>query len=332
MRMVYQLFWNFRDERLRFLFRLIGVVLTMAALMMGARFAIRFFDPSEITSMLVNTLVGSVIATAVFWLSAKWIDRRPFSDFGLANHRLWWRDLVFGLVLGVGLMAAIFAVEYSAGWVSIVDMFGSRDGVSFTSGILLTLLLFTSVGYFEELVARGYLVKNLSEAFNFSFWGSKGAITVAVVLSSGLFGLAHASNPNATTASVVSIFLAGVFLALPFILTGRLAMSIGLHISWNFAQGSIFGFPVSGVQDKLPARFLVLDQQGPAMWTGGDFGPEGGLLGVIAVLVGILVVILYTRMTEHQLQIHYAMASAPHRSQPTIDEEAQDQDPQETDT
>ncbi|HKJ34165.1 MAG TPA: hypothetical protein VKA34_20200, partial [Balneolales bacterium] len=90
-----------------------------------------------------------------------------------------------------------------------------------------------------------------------------------------------------------NIMAAGVMLALPFILTGRLSMSIGIHMAWNFFQGGVFGFAVSG----LPFRYSILQitHNGPLLWTGRFFGPEAGFAGVLGILLLIVVQLLYIK-------------------------------------
>ena len=71
--------------------------------------------------------------------------------------------------------------------------------------------------------------------------------------------------------------LLGAMLGVGLVYTGRLALPIGFHIAWNFFQGGVFGFPVSGGDQQV--ALLTVDDRGPALWTGGAYGPEGGLLG-----------------------------------------------------
>ena len=105
---------------------------------------------------------------------------------------------------------------------------------------------------------------------------SKTAVLISYLLISVFFGFLHGNNPNATLVSSINVSLIGLFLGLAFILTGELAIPIGLHIAWNFTQGYVFGFPVSGSETHI--SLIGIHQTGPILWTGGAFGPEGGLI------------------------------------------------------
>jgi hypothetical protein len=135
------------------------------------------------------------------------------------------------------------------------------------------------------------------------------------VLSSALFGYLHADNPNATLLSTANVLLAGMMLGFGYVLTGELAIPIGLHVTWNFFQGTVFGFPVSGL--SFPgATFLRTDQSGPALWTGGPFGPEGGLLAPGAMAVGILLTALWVRLRRGRIAIYSPIAQGPKPDRP----------------
>ena len=139
------------------------------------------------------------------------------------------------------------------------------------------------VGWQEELLFRGYQLQTLASGMNL-FWG--------VAISSVVFGILHLTNPNATWVSALGIFFAGLFLATGYLCTGQLWLSIGLHIGWNFFEGVVFGFPVSGIATYPLLRINVT---GPGMWTGGAFGPEAGLIVLPALAFGTGLIFLYTK-------------------------------------
>jgi hypothetical protein len=136
--------------------------------------------------------------------------------------------------------------------------------------------------------------------------GPRRALVLAWLISSLAFGTAHATNPNATMLSTFNIVLAGLMLSLPYLLTGQLAISIGLHATWNLFQGNVFGFPVSGSAPRR--RLLNLDQGGPELWTGGAFGPEGGLLAVVWMLIGCGLIVLWLKRRRQHLGLQMSLA------------------------
>jgi uncharacterized protein len=114
------------------------------------------------------------------------------------------------------------------------------------------------------------------------------------------------TNPHATAISTVGIIFAGLALSLPYVLTGELALSIGLHVTWNLFQGTAYGFPVSGSPPSR--RLLVVEQGGPIVWTGGEFGPEAGLLSVVWVVLGCGLTLLWIRWRRKGLALQPQLA------------------------
>jgi membrane protease YdiL (CAAX protease family) len=255
---------------------------------------------------------GSVLAALLsMWLAARFLDRRPFREFGFRFGAGWWLDLLFGMALGALLMSGIFAVELLFGWVTVTGTFETADpGTPFALAILAPLTAFLCVGVYEEMVYRGYQLRNIAEGLNYPALGPRGAILAALLLSSTLFGLLHAANPNSTITSAANLILAGIMLGTGYVLTGDLAIPIGLHITWNLFQGNVFGFPVSGIE-SMGATFISVEQGGPALWTGGVFGPEAGFIGVAAMICGVLLTLLWVRLRRGRAGIHTPIAEGP---------------------
>ncbi|MFP4395601.1 MAG: CPBP family intramembrane glutamic endopeptidase [Anaerolineales bacterium] len=341
--MIKHIFWNAEEQRVRALWRLIAqmiifmVFLICASGVPGMIVAMGQYDqpggvdPSQVEAALTSspffmlfTGLGGLVAISIsVVLAARFLDRRPVRDFGFHFDAAWWRDLGFGLGLGGALMAGIFLVEWLAGWITITDTFfvAPRFEISFVGSVLIYVGAYLGVGIYEELLSRGYQLLNISEGLQ-SLLTSRGAIIAAWTLTSAFFGLAHAGNPNATWISSFNIMLAGLFLGLGYILTGELAIPIGLHITWNFFQGVVFGFPVSG--NAPGATFIAIEQGGPAAWTGGAFGPEAGLIGIAAMVLGSAATWLWIRQMYASTALDTSLAEyeAPEEASPDQQAEA----------
>ena len=295
--------WNSRERRLRagwrLLIHLILWVLTPALLDVALGGPLARLVGSLIPDFIVIgnriALFGLTLAAilASTWFAARFLDRRPLRDIGLQLDSAWWIDLAFGLALGAALMTLVFAAEYAMGWVTVLDTFSIELGdTPFYIGILAPVVVFVVVGITEEILSRGYQTRNLAEGFNFGGRHPRTALIAAWTLSSLLFGMLHVFNPNSTWISTLFLMLAGMFLGLGLVLTGRLGLPIGLHITWNFFQGNVYGFPVSG-NDFTSATFIAINQRGPELWTGGAFGPEAGLIGIAAIALGSLMIVMW---------------------------------------
>jgi hypothetical protein len=147
--------------------------------------------------------------------------------------------------------------------------------------------------------------------------GPSRAIVASWVISSSLFGLLHIFNPNATWQSTLYLMLTGAFFGLGYVLTGRLGLPIGLHFAWNFVQGNVYGFPVSG-NIFGGATVMTIEQGGPPLWTGGAFGPEAGLLGIAAILLGCLLTLLWVKKRYKKVSFYLPLAYYTPRNSPKL--------------
>jgi len=301
-------FWNFAERRLRFVWRLLALIGT--TLVFSSLIGIIFFPFFGQPHQFVSQLLLNLAFLPAIWLVLRFIDRRRFSETGIFFRKDWWLDLAFGGLLGAVLMAAIFGVELGFGWIRIKDTFVSQDTTPFAIAILLPLIFYASVSLFEELLFRGYLLLNLAEAIKMRVISLRLAVVLAWVLTSLLFGAAHAGNPAATTISTLNISMAGIFIGLAYVLTGSLAIPLGIHLSWNFFQGNVFGFPVSGT-NSFGTTVFSIEQSGPLAWTGGAFGPEAGILGLLAMIAGTLTILWWVRWHHGTLAVHTGIAEPP---------------------
>lgn len=231
-----------------------------------------------------------LLILGLVWLFRRAVDKRSFRSLGFQTTAGWWQEAVAGFILVVLAWAVIFLLSLTLGAIVISDSVLTRGNwAGAATGLAAGLALNVMVGIVEEVEARGYVLQNLAEGIR--FWP-------AVAVSSLYFTLLHFLNPGAGLGSFVGILFAGILLALGYYATGRLWFPIGLHAGWNFAQGPLFGFLVSGIDMGGLVETRVV---GPDWLMGGAFGPEAGALAIAveAVLIAILFVWGRRRQSEN---------------------------------
>jgi membrane protease YdiL (CAAX protease family) len=254
----------------------LGVVGVILAVGFGLRAAAPWAQPYA----AVWVAAGVTVAT---WAARRLVDRRSFVSLGLAGRAVAWRDLAVGLLLGAAMVGVLFLVLAALGMVTAIAWAGATTPMEeLVPAVLGEVVLFCLVGYYEELISRGYHFVNLADGLS-QGW--------AVVLTSASFGILHLANPGAGPASLVGIVVAGLVFAYARLRTGLLWMPIGVHIGWNLALG-LLGFPVSGID--VPA-LLSPRVTGPTWATGGAFGPEASVLAPLVLGLGALTIHAYTR-------------------------------------
>lgn len=295
------IFINPNENRLRAGWRVLLQLFLMVFFVGLGTYLIPFIhnNPGRLINV-IPSFIGTLIS---IWIAARLLDKRPIREYGLRINKKWWREFGAGILIGIITFGVIFLLEWSLNWIEITNFGWERASstpfIVLLAGYFGAMLL---VGFYEEMFSRGYQILNLVEGLRFEKVGTRGAVFIAVLITSSLFGMLHAGNPNASIISVFNIMLAGFVLAIPYLLTGSLAISIGLHFSWNFAQGGIFGFPVSGINFRT--SILQIEQNGTELWTGGAFGPEAGAIGIIGMALLIGLSMAYIHRSGYNLTIH----------------------------
>lgn len=233
--------------------------------------------------MLLAIIAETIAVTVSVFLARRFLDRRSIESLGLTLNLQALYDLVVGILITLLQMGLIYLLMSRLGWITFEGFAWEFDPIGLViRNTLLFFLIFVGVGWSEELLSRGYHLQTIASGLNL-FWG--------VVISSAIFGVLHLANPNATWLSAVGIFLAGLLFAYGYLRTRQLWLPIGMHLGWNFFEGVVFGFPVSGL-DIYPLTRIQVD--GPELWTGGAFGPEAGLIVLPALVLGVALIHFYT--------------------------------------
>ncbi|MFK0117518.1 lysostaphin resistance A-like protein [Streptomyces sp. NPDC090994] len=185
-----------------------------------------------------------------------------------------------GLLIGAAVFGAVIANLYTAGYYEV-------DGLGSPTGAVGLLGFMAGAAVTEELLYRGVLFRYVEKLTG--TW-------LALILTGLLFGASHLLNPNASVWGAVAIAIeAGGMLTAAYIATRRLWVPIGLHFGWNFVASGVFSTEVSG--NDTPQGLLDSATSGPALLTGGDFGPEGS---VYSVVFGVMVTIVFMALAHRR--------------------------------
>ena len=224
---------------------------------------------------LVIVLGLCALALAVYWGFVRFVERRPVTELARRGRR----QFGMGLWLGFLLYAASIAILMWLGAYRI-------EGVNSWLYLLPMLPIAISSGVFEELIHRGVLFRVTEE-----YLGS----WIALAASSLFFGLRHLGNEDGTLQGALFLSVeAGVLLAAAFMLTRRLWLGMGLHMSWNFTQGGIFSGTVSG--NDMPPGLITPVITGPELLTGGKFGVEASIIVVtLCTATGLILLVMAIR-------------------------------------
>ena len=240
-----------------------------------------FFNNKDLLSLLITLFSFAFISLLVFF-RVKVIEKRSFSSIGF-NKNNWLKKYSLGFLIGLAMMSIIVLILFPFGYITVEKNPIQPVGISAISSVLVILLGWIIQGATEEIVTRGWILNVLSTKYN---------IGVGLLISSTLFGLMHLTNPNVNYIAVINIILVGLFYGLYVIKTNDLWAVCGMHSAWNFAQGNIFGFKVSGL-DVSVGSLIDLNLVGSDFVTGGIFGPEAGITATFILLasIGILLFI-----------------------------------------
>ncbi|QTN26546.1 CPBP family intramembrane metalloprotease [Rhodoferax sp. AJA081-3] len=229
------------------------------AIGMGAGLASLLPENLQAWSPLLLAL-GSLVGYYTF---VRVVERRPVTELWSVG---WLLEAVAGIAIGVALFSVVIGILF------LLGSYTATVAAS-TAGVMPALTAAVMAGVTEELLIRAVAFRILE-----SWLGS----WIALAISAILFGVMHLPNPEATALSSAAIALeAGVMLAAAYMLTRRVWLAIGIHMAWNFTQSGIFGAPTSGVPSP---GFLEGQLHGPALLSGGSFGPEASIVAVTVCL------------------------------------------------
>ena len=225
---------------------------------------------------LYGDAAGALTVLVAAWIMVRFIDRRRFITLGFAITHLV-RDSLLGVCIGTVWLGISLLALWIMGWVSLRPPFAISWPILIWTALALAFNALT-----QEVLVRGYIYQAIQSQTNF-IW--------AIVVSAALFMALHAGAFKGAWLPAFNVFVAGVLFGVAYHVTGNLWLPIGIHVTWNFLLGPALGLTVSG-RDQLNCGWQALAIGGPALWTGGPFGVEGGLAVTLSTAIGTAAIFL----------------------------------------
>lgn len=234
---------------------------------------------------LILTVWGLIPVLFFTYVFRRNVDKASFVSLGISIKGRG-RDILAGLIFAVLVfgVGSLFMIKSGNIELTVCE-------ISF-SNLLVYFVTFILVAISEELMVRGYVLNNLLAVTN---------KYLSLFISSIVFALLHSLNAGLTWLAILNLFLAGVLLGSAYIFTKNLWFAVSLHLFWNFIQGPLLGYKVSG--NTTESYFCALPS-GKQYLSGGDFGFEGSVVcSVLCLLFTLVIVFYYEQKARKESQI-----------------------------
>ena len=242
-----------------------------------------FFRLGQVIPIVRYTVIPFIIIAFIltsYIVIYRYYEKRKITE--LSTHKIG-KYLLAGLLLGLIIPSLAIFVTYLRGEYIILSI-SSLTNI-FLKDLTISIAFGILTAVFEEILFRGILFRLIEGK-----WGSY----VALVISSMIFGFAHLMNDSSALFAAVVISLIGVLITAAYIYTRNLWFPIAIHFAFNFAQGDIFGTPVSS--EPVSTSILVSQLDGSKWFTGGSWGIEASVqIAIFSLITGILLLVLSRR-------------------------------------
>ncbi len=212
--------------------------------------------------------------------AGKVFERLPYRLLGAAFTKGWLKHLFLGIIIGAATLGFAVLITFIFGGEKF-ELNRSDGSKAVATSLGISFVVFALGAAWEEAFFRGYILQTFTRS---------GLTWLAIALTSSFFGIVHLANPNSTAISTINTILAGLLFSFAYLKTRDLWLVWGLHLMWNWMQGSFFGIEVSGLTDITTNPLLREIDTGPTWLTGTTYGIEGGLACTIAIAISIGIV------------------------------------------
>lgn len=263
-----------------------GVLTLFVGIFIGSDH-LKIFGQTTMLQDILNEVCMFIGALCVSALLLRFCENKRMDSLGMGiSGRL--GDIFTGLIVAAFIMGGGFYFLLKLGDIRIAKF-------HFNENLFLwNIVLFIIVSVTEEISFRGYILGRMLRSNMNKF--------LALLISAVIFMLFHLGNEHTSMLSLLNVFWAGVLLGSTYIYTKNLWYPISLHFFWNFLQGPVLGFSVSGMSTK--SSLIHIKHSSNMLLNGGNFGFEGSLLCTLLIVLFIVLTIWIMENKEQNKQLH----------------------------
>ncbi len=262
---------------------LVAFVISALAFGTAGTYGLRFYGvelpPGSVANLISNAVFSLLPALFIGWLCGRYLEDLPYRAIGAGLTKGWLKHWFLGVIVGAITLA--FAVSIGFGFGGLRFDIGGANRDSIIYSLAVSFVMFGAAAAFEEALFRGYILQTFARS---------GLAWLAILLTSIFFGVVHLGNPHAGVISTLNTALAGIWFSVAYLKTRDLWFVWGLHLMWNWMQGSFFGIEVSGLTEITASPLLKEIDRGPAWLTGETYGIEGGIVCTVAIIISTIAI------------------------------------------
>ena len=238
-------------------------------------------------------LLSFLYTIIAFFLWVRFIEKRPIRTMGFSKGN-GLSEFAKGVLVGAIMITTVLVVFFITGDAKF-------ERVQFSLPFLVSWML-VLIGYIlqtaaEEIYIRGWIVPIISYHKN---------AYLAILIASTMFSYFHLDNNGASWLSTLHLFIFGLFTAVYAMKRGNIWGPCGFHFAWNFIMGNVYGFHVSGYDSESSLMYFTTSNR--TFITGGQFGPEGGIPGLVVFILALLWAIFILKDTSKEQESLYPQA------------------------
>lgn len=238
-------------------------------------------------------LLSFLYTIIAFFLWVRFIEKRPIRTMGFSKGN-GLSEFAKGVLVGAIMITTVLVVFFITGDAKF-------ERIQFSLPFLVSWML-VLIGYIlqtaaEEIYIRGWLVPIISYHKN---------AYLAILIASTMFSYFHLDNNGASWLSTLHLFIFGLFTAVYAMKRGNIWGPCGFHFAWNFIMGNVYGFHVSGYDSESSLMYFTTSNR--TFITGGQFGPEGGIPGLVVFILALLWAIFILKDTSKEQGALYPQA------------------------